>query len=118
MPCGTTQTLIARSTHPQEFSCSVFKPPNSTPPFTLFMCGGNSPRGTYIFTKPPTVFKHTQVNTAASISKKKIELNQTIYIQKYVFRNIINTVTLKKKKKRKGKERKGKKRKKSKVTIQ
>lgn len=66
----TTQILTARFIHPQEFSCSVFKPPNSTPLFTLFMCGGNSPCGTYIFIKPPTVFKHTQVNTATSISKK------------------------------------------------
>lgn len=47
-----------------------FQTPNSTPLFTLFVCGGNSPCGTYIFIKPPTVFKHTQVNTATSISKK------------------------------------------------
>lgn len=66
----TTQILTARFIHPQEFSCSVFKSPNSTPLFTLFVCGGNSPCGTYIFIKPPTVFKHTQVNTATSIPKK------------------------------------------------
>lgn len=95
----TTQILTARFTHPREFSCSVFKSPNSTPLFTLFVCGGRSPRGTYIFIKPPTVFKHTQVNTATSISKKETEQIQIhIYIQEYVFRNKINMETFPKNK--------------------
>lgn len=91
MPCGTTQTLIARSTHPREFSCWVFKPPNSSF-YPVHVWREFSPWHLHIHRTSHCIQTYTSQHCSLYLE----ELNQThVYIRKYVFRNKINTETLK-----------------------
>lgn len=65
--------------HPQDSSCLVCQIPKSNSSFTLFLCGGNSPRGTYLFTKPPAVL-NIHKSTLHLYLKNNIELNQNPYL--------------------------------------
>lgn len=50
--CSVSNNMM----HPRNISCSVSKFPGSTPLLPCSCVEGNSSRGTYMFTKPPTVF--------------------------------------------------------------
>lgn len=90
-----TQWLCDASSRLLWFS---FQIPKSNSSFTLFLCGGNSPRGTYMFTKLPTVFNihkstlHLYLINKQYTQKRKKTNTQTkqkkihIFIQKYVIR--------------------------------
>lgn len=58
--------------HPRNISCSVSKFPGSTPLLPCSCVEGNSSRGTYMFTKPPTVFNiHKSTLHLYLINKKR-----------------------------------------------
>lgn len=72
-----------------------FQIPKSNTSFTLFFCGGNSPCGTYMFTKPPTVLNiHKSTLHVYLILENRMPNQTNIYTQKYVSRKKkINTET-------------------------
>lgn len=73
-----------------------FQIPKSNASFTLFFCGGNSPCGTYMFTKPPTVL-NIHKSTPHVYLKQKIECQikpLSTYRRMYLEKKIkINTET-------------------------
>lgn len=70
-----TQWLCDASSRLLWFS---FQIPKSNSSFTLFLCGGNSPRGTYMFTKLPTVFNiHKSTLHLYLINKQKAQKKKT-----------------------------------------
>lgn len=96
----TTQILTARFIHPQEFSCSVFKPPNSTPLFTLFVCVEGTLPVALTYSSNLLLYLNIHKSTLQPLSQKKEteQFQSHIYIQEYVFRNKINMETFPKNK--------------------
>lgn len=95
----TTQILTARFIHPQEFSCSVFKPQTQLLFLPCSCVEGTLPVA-LTYSSNLLLYLNIHKSTLQPLSQKKEteQFQSHIYIQEYVFRNKINMETFPKNK--------------------